>query len=186
MREIRIFKSMYKVIARHIPNLDSFYCALICRVFNLNSPYEGWTSLIGSLEFQQERMVGGNLSVFIFWELPDDTMKNSMSPAKFMGYVSDDSVEGEIFSATDLFLVPSFAYNFSVTIFESMFCVNSMEGIDLCGTPEVVRYGKWYSWQCIMQLMTLPEKFIFSLIKILCVVSLMNSYLVLCNGSILY
>ncbi|OGV59642.1 MAG: hypothetical protein A2498_13795 [Lentisphaerae bacterium RIFOXYC12_FULL_60_16] len=59
-----------------------------------------------------------------------------------LGTIQDDRLLSLIYSAADLFVIPSLQENFPLTVLESMACGTPVAGFDTGGIPEMVRPGR--------------------------------------------
>ena len=81
-----------------------------------NSPYKGFDVLYGALKMVKDKkkyfilMVGNS----------EKTGIEHIYECKYMGYVQDDCTMNELYSMSDVLIVPSRAENFPCTILESM------------------------------------------------------------------
>ncbi|HJR77741.1 MAG TPA: glycosyltransferase family 4 protein [Nitrospiraceae bacterium] len=59
-----------------------------------------------------------------------------------LGYVGNDRLLSNIYSAADVFVIPSFQDNLPNTVLESMACGTPVAGFSVGGIPDMVQHGK--------------------------------------------
>ncbi|WP_447600699.1 glycosyltransferase family 4 protein [Nitrospira sp. Nam80] len=59
-----------------------------------------------------------------------------------LGYVSNDRLLSNIYSAADVFVIPSFQDNLPNTVLESMACGTPVVGFAVGGIPDMIQHGK--------------------------------------------
>jgi glycosyltransferase involved in cell wall biosynthesis len=59
-----------------------------------------------------------------------------------LGYVNNDRLLSNIYSAADVFVIPSFQDNLPNTVLESMACGTPVAGFSVGGIPDMIQHGK--------------------------------------------
>ena len=81
-----------------------------------------------------------NVIVFIVGEDTDKWNSDISFPVKALGFVHDDQELAQVYSAADLFVLPTLAENFPNGILESMACGTPVVSFNVGGVPEAVRH----------------------------------------------
>jgi hypothetical protein len=63
-------------------------------------------------------------------------------PWMHLGYVNNDRLLSNIYSAADLYVIPSFQDNLANTVLESLACGTPVVGFSTGGIPDMIQHGK--------------------------------------------
>lgn len=63
-------------------------------------------------------------------------------PHRHLGRIADDALLSKVYSAADVFVIPSLQDNLPNTVMESLACGTPVVGFDIGGIPDMVRMGK--------------------------------------------
>jgi glycosyltransferase involved in cell wall biosynthesis len=100
----------------------------------LGDSYKGMPTLIEALErLKQDR------KLFLLVLGRGDAVEQCKIPSRFLGSISDDERLSFVYSAADLFLLPSLEDNFPNTALEALACGLPVVGSKVGGIPEIVR-----------------------------------------------
>lgn len=95
------------------------------------------------LEKALQRVVSDNLECLIYGRdmLPLSSIKAVRIPVHNMGYVENEYLMRILYSAADLFVIPSIADNLPNVLIEAISCGTPCVGFNVGGIPEVIRNG---------------------------------------------
>ncbi|HUE43397.1 MAG TPA: glycosyltransferase, partial [Candidatus Sulfotelmatobacter sp.] len=102
----------------------------------LDDPYKGMPTLLNAIERLQSIP-----DIFLLILGRGEVSGNSEIPRLALGSINDEQKMSYVYSAADLFLLPSLADNFPNTALESLACGLPIVGSDVGGIPEMVRDG---------------------------------------------
>ena len=107
---------------------------------------KGFTELIGAMksslenEFFQELLRKDRLRLICFGR-PNDQLESMGIPVVSLGRLGTDEEIGDVYSAADIFILPSLEDNLPNTILESMSCATPVVAFDVGGVSDMVTDG---------------------------------------------
>ncbi|TGK30906.1 glycosyltransferase [Leptospira gomenensis] len=118
-------------------------------LFGANSAAEkrkGFTALLSALRYCNEdeswrRFVESGKIHFLFFGNPAEELKNLNIPYTDLGAVENESALAEIYSAADVFVLPSLEDNLPNTMLESLACETPVIAFPIGGVGDVVEEG---------------------------------------------
>lgn len=126
----KIFKKTEKEVARNIlaiPKSTRMVISFGC-VAGFRSPIKGWKLFVEALQRIHRQEPLRAIEVMIFGSGESEEVRSELPyPVRFMGEVGDEVTMALIDSASDVFVSPSLAESFGMTVLENI----------LCGTPVV-------------------------------------------------
>ena len=131
-----IFKPLSKNIARYILNipLDKKIITFGCQAGTSN-PYKGWAFLRDAINLLQDE----NVLLLVYGSHFDKkTSEDLKYPVKFLGKINDEYVLSLICNATDVYVTPSLAESFGLTILENTLCNTPVVSFNCTAIPEVM------------------------------------------------
>ncbi len=137
--DISIFRPIPKAEAREKLGIDPALKLILFSSHVTDSPRKGSTFLRKALD---ELSYSGpsNIALLVVglnadqWDLPLEY------PTKCVGLVDTEEMMAVIYSAADLFVLPTLADNLPLSIMESMACGTPVISFDVGGVPEMVRH----------------------------------------------
>jgi glycosyltransferase involved in cell wall biosynthesis len=84
----------------------------------------------------------GNVSVAVFGRMDDSVAKELPVPTRFVGSISDERKLSELYSAADVFVVPSIQDNLPLVATESLACGTPVVAFGATGLPDIVDHGE--------------------------------------------
>lgn len=101
----------------------------------LSDPYKGMTTLVEALA----KLKRDNLFLLVLGR--GEAIERCQIPTRFLGSVTEDERLSLVYSAADLFILPSIEDNFPNTALEALACGLPVVGSNVGGIPEIVREG---------------------------------------------
>ena len=134
-----IFKPFDKIIAKQILNLNTEETIIAFGAVSINNMRKGWAYLQKALEILQQKNEIKNISILIFGSGNNAEIAAAIPfKTKFMGYLKDDYSKALVYSAADIFIVPSLADNQPTTVQESLSCGTPVVGFNVGGIPDMI------------------------------------------------
>ena len=134
-----VFKPISREYARNILNLP-LSKGLICFGSSSGSRnfYKGWDYLIEALKYidsnQYDIVLFGNY-------LTEEDKKKITFKVHQLGYLHDDYSLMLMYNSCDIFVIPSLAENYPLTIAESLACGTPVVGFNVGGIPDLVLHN---------------------------------------------
>ncbi len=109
---------------------------------NLDNPRKGLDVLLGALQMLPASLAA-QTSLLSFGREPTRQFRERMTmPWLHLGYLESDAAKAAVYSAMDVFAVPSRAEAFGLTAIEALACGTSVIGSDTGGLPEALFNGE--------------------------------------------
>ncbi|MCM1078826.1 MAG: glycosyltransferase [Bacteroidales bacterium] len=136
----KIYKSVDKIFAREILNLPKDkYIITFGALGGTGNPYKGWTYLrdaINSISLD-------NVELVVYGKDYDESVASQLKyPVRFLGPLFDEHILALVCNASDLFVSPSLAESFGLTLLENILCGTPVIAFDCTSIPEIVRHGE--------------------------------------------
>lgn len=136
--EIDVFYPILKNQAKQLLGLPIDSQVILLGASSSKEKRKGFEYLFKSLEILSETLTTSlNLIVLCFGEA-DEQLTSLHIPTKWLGTINSDHKLREIYSAADVFILPSLEDNLPNTMLESMACGTPVIGFDIGGIPDLV------------------------------------------------
>ena len=138
----QIFKPFNKKIAKQILNInpDATTVTFGC-VAGTGNSFKGWHYLekaFNKIYLENKEL---NIEILIFGSEYDQTTVDAIPyPIRFFGKLNDDISMAVLDNATDLYVAPSLAENFSLTVLENIMCGTPVVAFNNGGTIDIVEH----------------------------------------------
>jgi glycosyltransferase involved in cell wall biosynthesis len=144
--ETDVFAPVNQIEARIRLNLPPQKTYLLCGADHGGEIRKGYRVLVEALRYcmsdpEFRRKVRENEIGLLCFGNPGPKMAAFPIPVHSFGYLESDEMMAQIYSAADLFLLPSLEDNLPNTMLESMSCGTPVIGFDIGGIPELVING---------------------------------------------
>jgi len=108
---------------------------------NLENPRKGLSDLLEALKRLPEDVLQNSLQILFFGKAPEGFCSDDPRITFFpIGFVDSAEVQRQVYSALDLFILPSWAENMPQTAIESLACQTPVLGYEIGGIPEIVKH----------------------------------------------
>lgn len=135
--DIHQFKPIDRKIAREILNLPSCRKLLLFGAANsTNDLYKGWKHLLECLKGLKDK----DIELVIFGNKNETPINDIPFKIHWMGVINDNPTKSLLYSACDIFLSPSLAENFSLTIEEALSCATPVVAFDIGGNSDLITH----------------------------------------------
>lgn len=133
-----VLKPMDKKSAKKHFNIDAKKIVILFGADNQGSGRKGYKELKAAIEINKEHLKRLNCVALFFGLNSNDDLALETYDA---GYIKSEEELKILYSAADMFVIPSLEDNFPNTILESMACGTPVIGFDTGGIGEIVDYG---------------------------------------------
>ncbi len=108
-----------------------------------NSERKGFRYLMEALRLLKERKDASKIALVIFGShYSEDALEDVGFSVFQLGYIHDEPLLSCVYSAADIFVIPSLEDNFPNTVIESMACGTPVVGFSIEGALDMVRPGE--------------------------------------------
>ena len=144
--ETDVFLPRSKADAKEQLGIASNVTTLLFGAVSANEDRKGFAELVQALwicmadpRFRQ-KAEAGRIEVLCFGA-PSELLQSLGLPVRSLGRVDSDDMLSQIYSAADMFVLPSLEDNLPNTMLESMSCGTPVIGFDTGGIPDLVTHG---------------------------------------------
>lgn len=136
--DTNIFKPTNKEWARNILNLPKNKKLILFGAFGGKSDkYKGWDYLVSAISLLNRT----DIAIVLFGGyLNDDETKQFDCPVYSLGYLYDEYSTVLMYNAVDVYVTPSLAESFGLTIQESIACGTLAVGFNVGGIPDLIKH----------------------------------------------
>ncbi len=144
--ETEIFKPKAKALAKKEIGLDPQSLTLLFGAATGNEKRKGFDKLMAAMKYclQDETFKllakNGTIKILTFGPPQEDLEKLAIE-IKSLGYVHDNDRLAVIYSAADLFILPSLEDNLPNTVLEAMACGTPVIAFNIGGIPDMIENG---------------------------------------------
>jgi glycosyltransferase involved in cell wall biosynthesis len=140
--DLSVWKPIEKKLAKDILNLpDDKFIILFGAVGGTQNPRKGFDLLKAALEFLKNKDIK-NIELLVFGELEPEFGNNFEYPVHYTGRLNDDTSLRVLYSAADIFALPSRQDNLPLTGMESLACGTPVIGFNVTGIPDIIKHKK--------------------------------------------
>ena len=145
--ETEIFAPLNKRLAKEALGINPDAVVLMFGAQNANERRKGIETLLSAVRLlfksrrYQELANGGKLAITLVGTT-DHALTALPIPVHNFGAINDDKLLAQIYSASDVFLLPSYEDNLPNTMLEAMACGTPVIGFDIGGIPDLVRHNE--------------------------------------------
>lgn len=132
------FNIIDKNIARNILNFPAnSKLVLFGADMGVNNPYKGWSYLKDAIKAMSTRV-----SLVIFGGICSEPILGPVDKVYNMGRLHDIYSLNLLYSACDVFVIPSLAESFGQTALEAIVCGTPVVGFNVGGIPDIIQHKK--------------------------------------------
>ena len=136
--DVNVFKPLNKFLSREILKINKNKKIISFGAINNSIPRKGWRELKNAMESLNEK-TKENLLLLIFGSSEED-IKIQDIPSHNLGVVADDITLNLIYSATDIFIMPSHLESFGQMALESLSCGTPVVAFDTSGLKDIITH----------------------------------------------
>lgn len=136
---IQIFAVRDKSKSREALSLPQDKTLILFGAADLSDERKGMKYLVEALKQLASEDALGNCALVVFGKPSENFLNEVGVPFYSLGQIDDEVTLSEIYSAADIFVIPSAEDNFPNTILESFACGTPAVGFDVGGIPELIR-----------------------------------------------
>ena len=142
--DTEIFKPIDKKVARDILNIPVNKKVILFGGLSATSDErKGFQFLIPALrKLELKNNFDKDIEILVFGALKPKNDIGVKFNTKYLGFIHDDITLSIIYSAADVFVMPSIQDNFPNTVLESLACGTPVVGFGIGGNPDMVEHKK--------------------------------------------
>ena len=141
--DTEIFKPLDKEIARYILNIPKDKRIILFGGLSATSDKrKGFQYLIPALKKLEEYKLDKDIEIIIFGALKPKEDFGINFNINYLGFVHDDITLSIIYSAADVFVMPSIQDNFPNTVLESLACGTPVVGFNIGGNIDTIEHKR--------------------------------------------
>ncbi|WP_026474297.1 glycosyltransferase family 4 protein [Alkaliflexus imshenetskii] len=135
------FKPVPREAARLGLGLPSDKKIILFGAANVTDPRKGMVHLLKAMEKLSERGKSNQIELVMFGKASDQLVAKLPFRVHLMNYITDPNVLVSLYSAADVFVLPSLEDNLPNTVMESLACGTPIVAFRIGGVPEMVTHG---------------------------------------------
>lgn len=138
--DLSIFRPEDKISARSALDLDPDKRIILFSSHLIMNPYKGGAHMQEALDRLSSTGAMTNVLVLIVGRGAEKWYQNSAFEIRRLGHISDDQKLAQVYSAADLFVLPTLADTFPNAVLEAMACGTVPVTFNVGGCPEIVKH----------------------------------------------
>lgn len=135
-----LFRPLDKQSVRKKYELENDRFFVLFAAMNINDKRKGFAYFLESLKIIKEKYpdLSNKLSLIVFGKSNEETLSQLPFPVKNFHFIRSQETITEIFSASDLFVIPSLEDNLPNIIMESLACGTPVVSFNTGGIPQMI------------------------------------------------
>ena len=138
--DLKIFRPLDKATSRATLGIPQSSMMLCFGAEYLNAPRKGGAVLLAALEMLPLALKNSLILLTFGHRMPE--LRNLGITTIELGYLDSDRLKPLVYSAADIFVLPSMADNLPLVLQEAMACGTPLIGFDVGGIRDLVRHGE--------------------------------------------
>lgn len=135
------FKPVPREASRLALGLPSDKKIVLFGAANVTDPRKGMTHLLSAMHKLTEKGKSDQIELVMFGKASDQLVAKLPFRVHLMNYITDPNMLVNLYSAADVFVLPSLEDNLPNTVMESLACGTPIVAFRIGGVPEMVTHG---------------------------------------------